>query len=66
MNPELVIVAESAKFLLLLTALGAGVAGFLLGYLTKNFTIDKKLRELEDVLEKETGKVLDDHFDKLY
>jgi hypothetical protein len=66
MNPELVVVAESAKFLLLLTALGAGVAGFLLGYLTKNFSIDKKLRELENVLEKETGKVLDDYFEELY
>lgn len=66
MNPELVVVAESAKFLLLLTGLGAGVVGFLLGYLTKNFLIDKKLRRLEEALEKETGKVLDDYFSELY
>lgn len=67
MNPELTLgIKEAIDLLLLLTGLGAGVVGFLLGYLTKNFLIDKKLRRLEEALEKETGKVLDDHFSELY
>lgn len=66
MNAEMLVTNDLWMLVLSLLVLGTGVCGFLIGYLVKNFLVDKKVKEVENALEKHVGKELDSFFKDVY
>lgn len=66
MNAEYLANPDLLLYLTTLLVLGAATVGFLIGYLTKNFLMDKKVKEIENTLEKHLGRELDDYFKDAY